>query len=262
MKKQANLGEKLSGSVLSKLFDLLFPVILIGILFLAGCKKDKNTPPIVNDPLTVTLSVNGITVVGNVVTDTIPTNTSEYFFWTSNADSAILTIGSEKFRKKGTDYFQTVPLTANTTYFLEFFKKDQQKIEKEINTVVVVVPSLNVVAVPDTIYPGITSVITITTNVDSITVSNMPGIHKPGSDTVSPISTTTYDVCGYLHGVKVIEKSVTVVVAPETWFQMITSSVWGLVETDTVGAGRNNWGVYQNAQCVLNPRQIFLRTGI
>lgn len=186
------LGNKASGFLLRICF------VFLCVATIGACTKDPNTPPVVNDPLTV----NSVTLNGRnldiPITDTMMIGASFHLKWTSNADTVLLSVGTETFKKAGSGEFYSSPISVSTSISLTFIKKGSKSVVKSASIVAksqtITKPKVTISVTPNPTDSGhiVTVTIAVIGTYDFVSCSEMPEVNKPGAYQKSVTETITF----------------------------------------------------------------------
>ena len=237
---------------------------LIVLLTMPGCKKDSITEPKINPPakLNWTLSpkISQTIYKGNTIT----------FIYTSNADSVILESSSGERFKLSPSGKKTVSPSQNETYRWVFLlgKISENQEVPVVVTDVIPLPEFNFFATPSRMGPGggdVTFNINGLTNCDSITSTDILGVHGAGSFTVKVSQTTTFSVKGWGKGGTKI-KSITITVDPplpdSTFIDYIKLHPWSMLLGAVSCSGiEGTWVPATIGQADLDTKYIFKEGG-
>lgn len=217
MKAKVNLGGKFLGNILSKLSDLLFPILLLGVLFLAGCKKDSTTTP---EALSLQVFIGSTEIQpGDSVTVT----------WLSNGTSAQIMLNGEILFKdllpNGSKKIGPLFQVQTDTLTVLVIRNGQPPMsENKTVKVLSTKPPTVIMSVDSPSGPwntSFTTTVQISSGADS-SKSNIPGFHGSGSYSTVLRSTTIYHVIAY-NKYGITKDSITITVLPQTFMDII---VW------------------------------------
>ncbi len=233
--------------------DLSKYLALCVLMIFFGCKKEDPIGPSVVDPLTVSsVTLNGKTFTENMI-DTMKVGTSFHLKWNSNADTLLLIIGSETFKKTGSGNFVSMPIAANTDISLTFIKKGNENLKKTASIIAkhadiidMVKPKVTITVTPDRTDSGNTVTVIILVEGDYTFVSSpeISDVNKPGQYQRSVNQTTTFHVfAGNSVGTDEDSTKVTVVPPPPSNYNdTIHSHPWS--ETSAVSSCSGDEGGY------------------
>jgi len=257
MKKNTKSGGRPLGTVLSKFHDLFLLTVLVGVLILAGCKKDSTQPPVAP---TLQLSVNTTQVSpgDSVIVNWTSTNaTSVEIMWSGPTFNGLPPNGSQKIG----------PLQINTTITITATGPGGTA-EKTKSVIVTSLPppleKPSIVITYDTSivpYGGSKGVSWVIKKATQATLNGIP-IDTVGNHTfMNLVKDSTLDFhCSGAGGVK--DTNIIIRVASQTTIcQMLTHLPYKIVKIDTAGGGTSNWGNYTIATCQLDDLLIFKPNG-